>query len=124
MLELALFRIRNFWVANLTTFAAYAGLIAGLFFITIFLQQVAGYSPVEAGLATTPVSVVLFFLSPRFGRLASGTGPRLPMTARADRRRGRPAAAPAGRRAAPPTCPTCCPASSSSASASRRRSRR
>ncbi len=81
MLELALFRIRNFWVANLTTFVAYAGLIAGLFFITIFLQQVAGYSPVEAGLATTPISIVLFFLSPRFGRLASGAGPRLPMTA-------------------------------------------
>jgi len=81
MLDLALFRIRNFWVANLTTFAAYAGLIAALFFITIFLQQVGGYSPVEAGLATTPISVVLFLLSPRFGKLASGTGPRLPMTA-------------------------------------------
>jgi EmrB/QacA subfamily drug resistance transporter len=81
MLDLALFRIRNFWVANVTTFAAYAGLIAALFFITIFLQQVGGYSPVEAGLATTPVSIVLFLLSPRFGRLASGTGPRLPMTA-------------------------------------------
>jgi EmrB/QacA subfamily drug resistance transporter len=81
MLDLALFRIRNFGVANLTTFAAYAGLIAALFFITIFLQQVGGYSPVEAGLATTPVSVVLFLLSPRFGKLASGTGPRLPMTA-------------------------------------------
>ncbi|MEX2448699.1 MAG: DHA2 family efflux MFS transporter permease subunit [Solirubrobacterales bacterium] len=81
MLELALFRIRNFWVANLTTFAAYAGLIAGLFYITIFVQQVAGYSPIEAGLATTPISVVLFVLSPRFGRLASGTGPRLPMSA-------------------------------------------
>lgn len=81
MLSLALFRIRNFWVANVTTFAAYAGLIAGLFFITIFLQQVAGYSPVEAGLATTPISIVLFLLSPRFGRLASGTGPRLPMSA-------------------------------------------
>ncbi|HEY7455700.1 MAG TPA: MFS transporter [Solirubrobacterales bacterium] len=81
MLDLALFRIRNFWVANLTTFAAYAGLISGLFFVTIFLQQVGGYSPVEAGLATTPISIVLFLLSPRFGRLASGTGPRLPMTA-------------------------------------------
>jgi EmrB/QacA subfamily drug resistance transporter len=81
MLELSLFRIRNFWVANLTTFTAYAGLIAGLFFVTIFLQQVADYSPVEAGLATTPISVVLFALSPRFGRLASGAGPRLPMTA-------------------------------------------
>ena len=81
MLDLALFGIRNFWVANVTTFAAYGGLIAGLFFITIFLQQVSGYSPIEAGLATTPISIVLFLLSPRFGRLASGTGPRLPMTA-------------------------------------------
>jgi EmrB/QacA subfamily drug resistance transporter len=80
MLDLALFRIRNFTVANLTTFTAYAGLIGGLFFIGLFLQQVAGYSPLEAGLATTPVSLILFVLSPRWGRLASGTGPRLPMT--------------------------------------------
>ena len=40
----------------------------------------AGYSPLEAGLATTPVSLILFFLSPRWGKMASGTGPRLPMT--------------------------------------------
>lgn len=81
MLDLGLFRIRNFAVANLTTFAAYAGLIGGLFFLALFLQQVAGYSPLEAGLATTPVSILLFVLSPRFGRLASGAGPRAPMTA-------------------------------------------
>jgi EmrB/QacA subfamily drug resistance transporter len=81
MLELSLFRIRNFRVANLTTLAAYAGLIGGLFFVGLFLQQVAGYSPIEAGLATTPVSLILFFLSPRWGKLASGTGPRLPMCA-------------------------------------------
>lgn len=81
MLDLGLFRIRNFWVANLTTLAAYGGLIGGLFFLTLFLQQVGGYSPLEAGLATTPISVVLFLLSPRFGRFASSVGPRLPMTA-------------------------------------------
>jgi EmrB/QacA subfamily drug resistance transporter len=80
MLELSLFRIRNFWVANVTTLAAYAGLIGGLFFVGLFLQQVAGYTPIQAGLATTPVSLILFFLSPRWGKLASGTGPRLPMT--------------------------------------------
>jgi EmrB/QacA subfamily drug resistance transporter len=81
MLDLGLFRIRNFSVANATTFATYAGLIGGIFFVSLFLQQVAGYSPLEAGLATTPISVMLFLLSPRFGRLASGSGPRLPMTA-------------------------------------------
>lgn len=81
MMDLELFRIRNFAVANITTLAAYAGLIAGLFFVTIYLQQVVGYSALEAGLATTPVSLLLFALSPRFGRIASGTGPRLPMCA-------------------------------------------
>lgn len=81
MMDLGLFRIRNFAVANLTTLSAYAGLIGGLFFVGLFLQQVAGYSPLEAGLATTPISILLFVLSPRWGRLASGVGPRLPMTA-------------------------------------------
>jgi EmrB/QacA subfamily drug resistance transporter len=80
MMDLGLFRIRNFAIANLTTLSAYAGLIGGLFFVGLFLQQVAGYSPLEAGLATTPISLILFALSPRWGRLASGTGPRLPMT--------------------------------------------
>jgi EmrB/QacA subfamily drug resistance transporter len=80
MLDLGLFRIRNFAVANATTLATYAGLIGGLFFVGLFLQQVVGYTPLEAGLATTPISILLFVLSPRLGRLASGTGPRLPMT--------------------------------------------
>jgi EmrB/QacA subfamily drug resistance transporter len=80
MMELSLFRIRNFRFANLTTLAAYAGLIGGLFFVGLFLQQVGGYSALEAGLATTPISVILFALSPRFGKVASGTGPRLPMS--------------------------------------------
>jgi len=80
MLDLSLFRIRNFAVANATTLAVYAGLGAGLLFVALYLQQVVGYSAFEAGLATTPISLLLFFLSPRWGRLASGTGPRLPMT--------------------------------------------
>ncbi len=80
MLDLSLFRVRNFAVANVTTLFAYGGLMGGFFFIGLFLQQTAGYSPLEAGLATTPVSVILFVLSPRFGRFASGTGPRIPMT--------------------------------------------
>jgi EmrB/QacA subfamily drug resistance transporter len=80
MLDLSLFRIRNFAVANLTTLSVYAGLAAGLLFVGLYLQQVVGYSALEAGLATTPISLCLFFLSPRWGRVASGTGPRLPMT--------------------------------------------
>ena len=76
----------------------YAGLIGALFFVTLFLQETIGYSPLEAGLATTPISLLLFVLSPRFGRIATGVGPRVPMSRRPDPRWPRAAAADAGQR--------------------------
>jgi hypothetical protein len=51
----------------------YAGLGILFFFLVIFLQQVAGYSALESGLATLPVTIVMFFLSRRFGALATVT---------------------------------------------------
>ena len=80
MLDLRLFKVRNFAITNIETLVVYAGLYGAFFFITLFLQQTAGYSPIGAGLATTPVSVVMFVLSPRFGRIATGIGPRVPMS--------------------------------------------
>jgi EmrB/QacA subfamily drug resistance transporter len=79
MLPLELFRSHNFSAVNLATLCVYAGLIGGSFFITLFLQQVAGYSPFEAGAATTPTTIVMFLFSGRFGALASRIGPRVPM---------------------------------------------
>ncbi len=79
MLPLELFRSHNFSAVNLATLCVYAGLIGAFFFITLFLQQVAGYTAFQAGLATTPVTVLMFLLSGRFGALASRIGPRLPM---------------------------------------------
>ncbi len=80
LLDLTLFRIRNFAVTNLETLIVYAGLIGAFFFVTIFLQETVGYTPMEAGLATTPISLILFVLSPYFGKIATGIGPRLPMS--------------------------------------------
>jgi EmrB/QacA subfamily drug resistance transporter len=80
MLDLRLFKVRNFAVTNIETLVVYAGLFGAFFFITLFLQQTAGYSPIGAGLATTPVSVVMFVLSPWFGKISTGIGPRLPMS--------------------------------------------
>jgi len=79
MMPLSLFRSHNFAVVNLTTLCVYAGLYGALFFITLFLQQVAGYTPFEAGAATTPTTILLFLLSGRFGALAGRIGPRLLM---------------------------------------------
>src|SRR3954467_5401967 len=77
MLKLELFKSRNFSVGNIETLALYGGLSALFFFLTLYLQQVAGYSPLESGLALLPESVVMFALSSRFGALADRFGPRV-----------------------------------------------
>jgi len=76
MLPLVLFRRRNFSAGNVETFAMYAGLAIVFFFLVLFLQQIGGYSPLKSGLATLPVTVVMFVLSRRFGALADRYGPR------------------------------------------------
>lgn len=81
MLELALFGRRNFSAGNLETFSMYAGLAILFFFLIIFLQQVAGFSAIHAGLTTLPVTLLMFALSRRMGGLAARHGPRLFMAA-------------------------------------------
>jgi EmrB/QacA subfamily drug resistance transporter len=76
MLPLGLFARRNFAAGNLQTLLMYGGLSITLFLLTLFLQEVAGYSAVEAGLATMPTTVVMFLLSRRMGALADRFGPR------------------------------------------------
>ena len=77
MLPLRLFSKRNFSFANLETLTVYAGLSTLTFFLVLFLQQLAGYSALRSGLALIPVTVVMFVLSPRVGRLSMRFGPRL-----------------------------------------------
>ncbi len=79
MLPLSLFKARNFLYGNLATVCIYAGLSAS-FIVTIFVQQVAHYSALEAGFALIPVTLIMFFLSPRFGAMAGKYGPRIFMT--------------------------------------------
>jgi EmrB/QacA subfamily drug resistance transporter len=77
MLPLGLFARRNFAIGNVETLTIYAGLSTLFFFLVLFLQQVAGYSPLKSGLATLPTTLVMFVLSRRFGALADRYGPRL-----------------------------------------------
>jgi EmrB/QacA subfamily drug resistance transporter len=76
MLPLSLFRRRNFAVGNLETLTMYGGLGVTFFLLVLFLQQVAGYDALQAGLAMTPSTLVMFALSKRFGALADRLGPR------------------------------------------------
>jgi EmrB/QacA subfamily drug resistance transporter len=81
MLPLSLFLRRNFSAANIETFAVYSALSVFMFFLVLFLQQVAGYTPLQSGLALLPVTIVMFLASRLVGRLSARLGPRLFMTA-------------------------------------------
>jgi EmrB/QacA subfamily drug resistance transporter len=76
MLPLSLFRRRNFTIGNIETFSMYAGLGLLFFFLILYLQQVAGYSAIEAGTTTLPVTAIMFGFAARFGALADRHGPR------------------------------------------------
>lgn len=77
MLPLDLFTIRNFSVGNLATAAVYAGLSITIFLLTIFIQQIGGFTAFQAGLTGLPITVCMFVLSSFFGGLAGKYGPRL-----------------------------------------------
>jgi EmrB/QacA subfamily drug resistance transporter len=77
MLPLHLFARRNFSVTNVETLAVYGGLSAWGFFLALFLQQLSGYSPLLAGAATLPTTLVLFALSRYTGELSARYGPRI-----------------------------------------------
>lgn len=77
MLPLGLFRRRNFTFANLETLTVYAALSVQGFVLVLFLQQLSGYSPLKSGLATLPVTLVMFALSGQVGRLSMRFGSRL-----------------------------------------------
>jgi EmrB/QacA subfamily drug resistance transporter len=80
LIPLMLFRSGQFTAANAVTFLVYGALGGALFLLPIHLQRVLGFSALESGLALMPMTVLLLLLSSSAGRLATRTGPRLPMT--------------------------------------------
>jgi len=80
MVPLEIFRHRAFTAANLVTLLVYAA-NGGIFFLFVInLQVVAGFSPLAAGTAMLPATVLMLLLSARSGALAQRIGPRIPMT--------------------------------------------
>ncbi|HKR67259.1 MAG TPA: DHA2 family efflux MFS transporter permease subunit [Streptosporangiaceae bacterium] len=80
VLPLSLFSSTQFTSANIVTFIVYGALGGALFLLPIQLQQVSGYTALEAGISLLPVTVIMLLLSARSGALAARIGPRLQMT--------------------------------------------
>jgi EmrB/QacA subfamily drug resistance transporter len=80
LIPLDIFANRQFTAANLVTFALYAALGGVFFLLAIVLQMSVGLSPLQAGAALLPVTMIMLALSARAGALAARVGPRRPMT--------------------------------------------
>jgi EmrB/QacA subfamily drug resistance transporter len=80
MLPPTIFASSQFRAANLVTATVYAALGGVFFLLVVQLQNVLGYSAIEAGAATFPITILMLALSARSGALAARIGPRLQMT--------------------------------------------
>ncbi|MGH3352511.1 MAG: MFS transporter [Nocardioides sp.] len=80
LVPLELFRNPQFSAANAVTLLVYAALGVIFVLLVLQLQVVSGWTPLAAGSALLPVTVVMLLFSARAGALAQRIGPRLPMT--------------------------------------------
>ncbi|HET8975641.1 MAG TPA: MFS transporter [Solirubrobacterales bacterium] len=69
MLEMGLFRKPAFIGVSAVAFALSAGMFAMFLYITIYMQDILGYSPLEAGVRFLPITLLSFFVAPAAGRL-------------------------------------------------------
>ena len=76
LVPLRLFRVRSVTGANLVMFCFGVGMFAMWFFLSLYLQQVLGYSPVVTGLTFLPQTVAIAVGATLSGRLAPRLGPR------------------------------------------------
>lgn len=81
LIPLDLFRSRSFSAGVALVAIGLFALFGVLFFITLYLQRVHGYSPVETGVRMLPLTGVIAFTAPIGGVLTERFGPRLPLAA-------------------------------------------
>jgi len=76
LLPMSIFRVRGLAAADATQFIAFAGFASMFFFVTLYMQNVLGYSPIEAGLAYLPLCFAVGFAATAAGQLLSRVGTR------------------------------------------------
>ena len=79
LIDLGLFANRSYLGANGVAFAQNFGFAALLFFLTLYLQNILGYSPLQAGFVFLVFSAILAVVDSFAGRLAASVGTRPPM---------------------------------------------
>ena len=81
MLDLSLFRSGTFAGANLVVLLVALAMFGVFFFVSLYMQNILGYSPVEAGAAFLPMTILVILIAPFAGRASDRFGSRWLMTA-------------------------------------------
>ncbi len=79
LLELRFFRSIPFSGATVTAVCAFGAFAGFLFLNSLYLQEVRGFSALQAGLCTLPMALMTMLAAPLSGRIVGGRGPRLPL---------------------------------------------
>ena len=79
LIDLRFFRSVPFSSSIGLAVAAFASFGGFLFLNTLYLQDVRGLSPVEAGVTIVPIALMTVILSPLSGRIVGRSGPRIPL---------------------------------------------
>jgi len=80
MVDFNFFRSRTFAGANIVAFIVSFAMLAMFFFLALYMQNIKGYSPLEAGIRFLPSTMMIMVVAPLAGRLADRVGPRPLMT--------------------------------------------
>ena len=81
IVDFRFFRSRSFLGANLVAFTVSFSMFAMFFFLALYMQNILGYGPLDAGLRFLPSTLVIIVMGPIAGRLADRVGPKPLMVA-------------------------------------------
>ena len=79
MLQLSFFRNPTFSAGALCSAVVSFGMFGMFFFLSLFFQNIQGYTPLQAGLRALPNTLMIVVFAPLAGRLVGLIGPRIPM---------------------------------------------
>jgi EmrB/QacA subfamily drug resistance transporter len=81
MLPLELFRNPTYTGANLVILLVALAMFGVFFFVSLYMQNILGYSAVQAGAAFLPMTILIILVAPAAGRLSDRIGSRGLLTA-------------------------------------------
>ena len=79
MVEFRLFASRNFVGSNVVALVVTFAMLAQFFFLALYMQNILGYSPLQAGVRFLPATLMIVAIAPIAGRLTDRIGARIPI---------------------------------------------